>query len=274
MANVTTKRNLNTKSIKERYAALKEVEEGSSKSQVATKYVTPKNALSTWIKNKEKKFESMKTQGNKSKRKRLKQGTFANLDDLIFKLLLTVRSRNVVVPTSIQKKQKPKNMRKRSMSKDFKLLMVGLIVGKTGTMFHSRQYLEKATLAQLNWPHHGRKQLFLQFYPSTNLMKFITQMNLGCFLVCNLISHLIFDLRFTQGENTAKIRLTRMAAANAMGDKIPIFVIGKSKSPCCFEGVKHLPCRYRNQNKIWMNSILLKSGYGKWIQNLQKRRKK
>ena len=50
----------------------------------------------------------MKTQGNKSKRKRLKQGTFANLDDLIFKLLLTVRSRKVVVPASIQKKTKAK----------------------------------------------------------------------------------------------------------------------------------------------------------------------
>ena len=103
MATVATKRKLNTKSIKERYAALKEVEEGSSKSQVAMKYGIPKNTLSTWIKNKEKIFESMKTQGNKSKRRRLKQGTFANLDDLIFKWLLTVRSRNVVVSASILK---------------------------------------------------------------------------------------------------------------------------------------------------------------------------
>ena len=46
----------------------------------------------------------MKTQGNKSKCSRLKQGTFANLDDLIFiKWLLTVRSRNVVVSASILK---------------------------------------------------------------------------------------------------------------------------------------------------------------------------
>ena len=53
MATVTTNRKLNTKSIKERYAALKEVEEGSSKSQVAMKYGIPKNTLLTWIKNKE-----------------------------------------------------------------------------------------------------------------------------------------------------------------------------------------------------------------------------
>ena len=85
MATVATKRKLNTKSIKERYAALKEVEEGLSKSQVAMKYGIPKNTLSTWIKNKEKFFESMKTQGNKSKRRRPKQGTFANLGYLILK---------------------------------------------------------------------------------------------------------------------------------------------------------------------------------------------
>ena len=85
MATVATKRKLNTKSMKERYVALKEVEEGSSKSQVAMKYGIPKNKLSTWIKNKEKNFQFMKMQGNKSKRRRLKQETFANFDDLIFK---------------------------------------------------------------------------------------------------------------------------------------------------------------------------------------------
>ena len=45
----------------------------------------------------------MKTQGNKSKHRRLKQGAFANLDDLTFKWLLTVRSKNVVVSASILK---------------------------------------------------------------------------------------------------------------------------------------------------------------------------
>ena len=52
-----------------------------------------------------------------------------------------------------------------------------------------------------------------------------------------------------------------MAAANAMGDKIPMFVIGKSKSPHCFKRVKHLPSRYRNQNKSWMDSVL----FEEWI---------
>ena len=58
MAAVGSKRKLNTKSIKDKYQALKEVEEVKSKLQVAAKYGIPKNTLSTWIKNKDKIFEA------------------------------------------------------------------------------------------------------------------------------------------------------------------------------------------------------------------------
>ena len=50
MGTIASKRKLNTKSIKDKYQALKEVEEGKSKLQVAAKYGIPKNTLSTWIK--------------------------------------------------------------------------------------------------------------------------------------------------------------------------------------------------------------------------------
>ena len=66
------------------------------------------------------------------------------------------------------------------------------------------------------------------------------------------------------GGKHSKIRLTGIAAANAMGDKLSMFVIGRSKSPRCFKGVKHLPCRYRNQNKSWMDSVL----FEEWIREM------
>ena len=49
------------------------------------------------------------------------------------------------------------------------------------------------------------------------------------------------------GGKLSKISITGMATANAMGDKLPMFVIGKAKNPRCFKNVKFLPCRYRNQ---------------------------
>ena len=69
------------------------------------------------------------------------------------------------------------------------------------------------------------------------------------------------------GGKHSKLRLTGLAAANAAGEKLPIFVIGKSESPRCFKNVKHLPCRYRSQNKSWMDSIL----FEEWVREIDQR---
>ena len=102
MATIASKRKLNTKSIKDKYNALKEVEDGKTKSQVVAKYGIPKNTLFTWLKNKDKIFEVMKN-GSNSKRQRLRQGIFANLDQVMFKWLLVVRSRDVAVSALVFK---------------------------------------------------------------------------------------------------------------------------------------------------------------------------
>ena len=54
----------------------------------------------------------------------------------------------------------------------------------------------------------------------------------------------------------SKVRIPSMASANAAGDKLPMFVIGKARKPRCFKNVKFLPCRYRHQKKSWMDGIL------------------
>ena len=49
------------------------------------------------------------------------------------------------------------------------------------------------------------------------------------------------------GGKNSKIRLTGMIAGNAIGEKLPMFVISKSKTPCCFKHIKNLPCKYKSQ---------------------------
>ena len=44
-------------------------------------------------------------------------------------------------------------------------------------------------------------------------------------------------------------RMTGMAASNALGDKMLMFVIGKSATPKFFKHVRNLPCWYRAQKK-------------------------
>ena len=66
------------------------------------------------------------------------------------------------------------------------------------------------------------------------------------------------------GGKNSKIRIAGLAAANAVGDKLPMFVIGKSKTPRCFKNVSSLPCRYRSQKKSWMDSAL----FEEWVREL------
>ena len=59
-------------------------------------------------------------------------------------------------------------------------------------------------------------------------------------------------------RQTNKRSLTGLTAANINGDKLPIFVIGKSNNPWCFKHVKKLPCGCRAQKKSWIDSQLFK----------------
>ena len=65
----------------------------------------------------------------------------------------------------------------------------------------------------------------------------------------------------------SKVRLTGMAEASATGEKLPMFVIWKSKNPRCFKNVKHLPCEYKSQKKSWMNSEI----FEEWVRKLDRK---
>ena len=69
------------------------------------------------------------------------------------------------------------------------------------------------------------------------------------------------------GGKPSKIRITGLAAANAVGNKLPMFVIGKTKNPRCFKNIKKLPCRYRSQRKSWMDSVL----FEEWVRDVNKK---
>ena len=43
------------------------------------------------------------------------------------------------------------------------------------------------------------------------------------------------------GGKRSKVRLTGMAASKALGENIPMFVIGKSTIPRCFKHIRNLP---------------------------------
>ena len=69
----------------------------------------------------------------------------------------------------------------------------------------------------------------------------------------------------SEGKNS-KVRLTGMAVGNAVGENLPMFVIGKSKTPCCFKHIKNLPCKYKSQKKSCMDSQI----FEEWVRKLDR----
>ena len=70
------------------------------------------------------------------------------------------------------------------------------------------------------------------------------------------------------GGKKAKDRLTVLVAANMSGkEKLPLFVIGKTAKPRCFNNVKSLPVDYAANKKAWMTSDLFVS----WLRKLDKK---
>lgn len=72
------------------------------------------------------------------------------------------------------------------------------------------------------------------------------------------------------GGKLSKERITILLGANMSGtEKLPILLIGKSKFPRCFKGVKTLPVNYQNNNKAWMTSVI----FSDWLNNLNQKMK-
>ena len=75
----------------------------------------------------------------------------------------------------------------------------------------------------------------------------------GLFYQCVPNKTYQFKSEKCSGGKLNTVRITCMASANAAGDKLPMFVIGKAR--------KFLPCRYRHQKKSWMDGIL----FEEWV---------
>ena len=80
------KRKVSTKSLHEKYKALKEIENGLSKKEAASKYKVALNTVSTWLKNKEKIINAITKEKN-PKTKNKKGGSYDKLDHSVYNYL-------------------------------------------------------------------------------------------------------------------------------------------------------------------------------------------
>ena len=104
----------------------------------------------------------------------------------------------------------------------------------------------------------------LSLYPLENIFN---ADEFGLFYQCLPNKTLHLKGEKCSGGKHSKIRLTGLAAGNAYGERLLMFVIRKANLPKRFEGVKNLPCRYRAQRKSWMTAEL----FEEWVRLLDRK---
>ena len=88
----------------------------------------------------------------------------------------------------------------------------------------------------------------------------------GLFFKCLPSGYSDYKAQKCTDGKLSNARLTGLAAANAVGDKLPIFVVGKAEKPGCFSEVTNLPCRFRDQEKSWIDREL----FEEWVREIDR----
>lgn len=71
----------------------------------------------------------------------------------------------------------------------------------------------------------------------------------------------VFKDKKVKGVKACKERVTVLCCVSMSGQKRPLLVIGKSRNPRCFKGVKKLPTQYRANTNAWMTSSI----FSEWL---------
>ena len=99
------KRKLTNKSLAEKCKALKDLENGLSNKDVATKYGVPRNTVLTWVKNKHKLTASLEKKGMNSSRKNTRCGNYEKVDKAIYNWFVGKRSQKIPIDGIIIKEK-------------------------------------------------------------------------------------------------------------------------------------------------------------------------
>jgi hypothetical protein len=67
-----------------------------------------------------------------------------------------------------------------------------------------------------------------------------------------------------KGFKSLKKRVTVLCCVNVKGEKRDLLVIGKSKNPRCFKGVRSFPVGYYSNANAWITSVIFNDWLVKW----------
>ena len=213
---------------------MQKIEEAKgTKKSVAEEYGVKKNTISTWIANKRKIFEAHPSGQVTSSWKKLKKSYNKDLDEAVFTWFKNACSNNTPVNGIIIKQKS------LSLAKIFELTNFRASDG----LLNKWKQRHIVTFKAVPGEENAVTPEMSASWSETYLLNILSKYELKD--TCNAD---VFGL-FCQGEccsggNHSKVRLTGLAYGNATGEKLALFLVGKSAKPRCFSGVKSC---YRSQ---------------------------
>ena len=215
------------KSYEEKFKAIKDVDSGTKKSVVARNLGIPLYTLSTWLKNREKIEEAVRQNLISGQRKRMRTGTFGDIEEALMKWFRNARKNNLPFNGPLLL-SKAKQLADRLEIENFRGSVGWLNRFKVrhGLLFRQISGEEKTVneVDVLSWKETVLKDILHRFHPADIYNADETA------LFYRMLPTKSFVERgdVCTGIKQSKERLTLLVACSMSGERLPVLVIGKS----------------------------------------------
>ncbi|XP_054708071.1 tigger transposable element-derived protein 4-like [Uloborus diversus] len=239
---------------------------GIKKKDVAAKYGIPANSVSTILKNKDSILSKAGEVGN-SNAKRVRLCVYDNVDQAVLKWIHSVRDQNLPLSGSLIKEKALQFANALGYSE--LQASVGWLdkFKKRHMLVHkvvSGESVDVSDESCEQWKNEVLKPVLKEYQPKD----VFNCDEMGLFFKCLPDKTLTFKGDECFGGKRSKDRITVLVTSNMTGEeKLKLLVIGKSKNPRCFKGIKPLEVNYQNSRKAWMTGEI----FEKWLLDLDKK---
>lgn len=253
--------------LKTKVHILNEVREGKlSRKEIAEKYDLKKSTLATYIRNEAAIVKAFEEEQFVNSRKRLRSAAHPELEEAVYKWVTEVRTHNLPM-TGDMIRAKAQQFSERLGIEGFRASEGWL------ARFRERHSLifkhvcgERADVDEdlcENWKTSELARILAEYAPEDIFNCDETAL----FFKALPDKTITFKGDPCTGGKRSKERVTVLVAANMTGtERLPLLVIGKSKTPRCFRNIPRLPTDYRFNKKAWMTREIFQD----WLQKLNR----
>ncbi|XP_015264516.1 PREDICTED: tigger transposable element-derived protein 4 [Gekko japonicus] len=262
-------------SIKDKIDIMTAMESGMKKSDIVAKYGIKKNSLSSIMKSKDRVLEAFESLQFDPKRKRLRTAFYTDLEEALVKWYRMVRGLNVTISGPMLRLRANDIAQKLGHS-DFKCSNGWLdrFKSRYGLKFRSQPVLAATSTTTISptttmnaetvWYQNILPYYLKVFQPND----IFNMKETGLFYQLLPINTFIFKGKECSVGKLNNDRITVLVGTNMdASEKLPLLVIGKNKTPPCFQGVKSLPVEYQASAMAWMTLEV----FEQWLCKLDKR---